>query len=78
VVQYFSWALMGITATQMWLAGNGNRAAWFLGIGSQSVWLFFDYLVGAYGLMPLAVILSFIYIRNLRKWKPTAIIAVEE
>lgn len=63
------WFLFGLTVLTMTLAGNKNPWAWRLGIASQVVWLWFDYRVEAYGLMPLAIVLTTIYYRNLRKWE---------
>jgi len=61
--------LSALTVVTMTLAGNKNPLAWWLGIGSQVVWLYFDWTVGAWGLMPLSVVLTAIYGRNLRKWQ---------
>ena len=57
-----------MTVLGMWLAGNHDVRAWWLGIANQAVWLWFDYRVEAWGLMPLALILSAVYARNIRKW----------
>lgn len=69
MVEVTSWFLMGWTVLNMWLIGNKTVWAWYSAIASQAVWLYFDYLVGAYGLMPLAVVLTVIYVRNIRKWR---------
>ncbi len=66
------WFLMGCTMVTMKLAGDKNPLAWKIGIASQAVWLYFDYTVEAWGLMPLAVILTAIYVRNLRRWQREA------
>lgn len=68
-LQLLSWSLGILTVVNMWLAGNKNPWAWRLGIGSQAVWLWFDWIVGAWGLMPLAIVLSVVYWRNLRRWR---------
>ena len=57
------------TVATMWLAGNKSEWAWYSGIASQGLWLVFDWHVGAYGLMPLAIILSAVYWRNLQRWR---------
>jgi hypothetical protein len=66
------WVLAALTVLNMWLAGNKNPWAWRLGIGSQALWLYFDYTVQAWGLMPLAIILTWVYLRNLRRWTAEA------
>ena len=63
-----SWALFGFTAANMWLLGNKRREGFIVGIVSQPVWLVFDWHVGAYGLMPLALILGGLYLRGYVKW----------
>ena len=45
----------------MWLAGNQNRAAWMLGLLNQAFWLMFIVMYEAWGLLPLAVALTFVY-----------------
>ena len=66
---YIPWLLAGWTVTTMWLAGNKSVWAWYSGIASQALWLVFDYQVKAWGLMPLAVVLTAVYGRNLLRWK---------
>lgn len=63
------WILAAWTVATMWLAGNKSPWAWYSGITSQLLWLYFDYTVEAWGLMPLAVVLTAVYLRNLRRWK---------
>ena len=74
---YIPWILAAWTVVTMWLAGNKNVWAWYGGIASQALWLYFDYRVEAWGLMPLAVVLTFVYARNLRRWK-TEIVPVSD
>ena len=62
------WLLSCWTVVTMTLAGNKSVWAWRSGIASQGLWLVFDYHVEAWGLMPLAVVLTAVYYRNLRKW----------
>lgn len=63
------WILAFWTVATMWLAGNRAPVAWWSGIASQGLWLYFDWRVEAWGLMPLAVVLTAVYVRNLRKWR---------
>lgn len=69
VNDFIPWILAAWTVATMWLAGNKNPLAWYSGIASQLLWLYFDYTVQAWGLMPLAVILTGVYWRNLRRWR---------
>ena len=63
-----SWTLFGFTATNLWLVGNKNRTGFIVGLAAQPVWLVFDFMVGAYGLMPLAIILGWLYVRGWLNW----------
>ena len=62
------WLLSLLTGVTMWLAGNKDKRAWIIGIVAQFFWVAFDIQVGAYGLLPVSVMLFVIYGRNLREW----------
>jgi len=62
------WILAVWTVITMWLAGSKTPWAWASGISSQGLWLYFDYRVEAWGLMPLAVVLTTVYARNWWRW----------
>ena len=59
-----SWTLFGFTAANMWLLGSKRREGFIVGLAAQPIWLVFDWHVGAYGLMPLALILGGLYLRG--------------
>lgn len=50
--------------------GTVRRARWSCvsGLFSQGLFLMFDYRVGAFGLMPLALVYGAMYVRGLRRW----------
>jgi len=56
------------TLTTMWAAGNHKWWAWLVGLVGQAGWFLFIVLFGAWGLLPMAIVLTVIYARNLRKW----------
>lgn len=58
-----------VTVYNMYLAGNKDHRAWILGLLNQILWLAFIISFGAWGLLPLTIALTFMYARNLRKWK---------
>ena len=62
------WLLSLLTGVTMWLAGNKDKRAWIIGIVAQFFWGAFDIQGGAYGLLPVSVMLFVIYGRNLREW----------
>jgi hypothetical protein len=68
VTEVLPWVLMGWTVLTMWLLAEKKRIGFLSGLASQALWLVFDWHVAAYGLMPLALILGFIYIKGYRKW----------
>jgi hypothetical protein len=53
----------------MYLAGNHDRRAWYVGLFSQVIWGVFIWKFKAYGLLPLSVSLVFMYIRNIKRGK---------
>lgn len=67
-VQVLSWLLMCMTVVNLALVAEKRREGFIVGIVSQPIWLVFDALTGAYGLMPLAVILGALYVRGWIRW----------
>lgn len=63
-----SWCLFAFTVTNLWLVGNKRREGFLVGLVAQPLWLAFDLYVGAYGLMPLAIVLGWLYVRGYRNW----------
>jgi len=70
--QILPWLLSANTITVMWLAGSKRPVAWVLGLVGQAGWVAFAVLYAAWGLLPLAVALMFVYGRNLRRWTRTS------
>lgn len=68
MTDYLPWLLSAGTCLNIWLLGRKNRSGFLVGLAAQPVWLVFDYAVGAYGLMPLAGVLGWLYISGWRKW----------
>ena len=48
VDDFIPWILAAWTVATMILAGNKNPLAWYSGIASQALWLYFDYRVEAW------------------------------
>lgn len=57
------------TLTTMWLLGRKDVRGWYMGLISQMIWLVFIFSFGAWGLLPLSICLTFMYLWNLRKWR---------
>ena len=62
------WVLSANTIVTMFWVGNKDWRGWALGLGAQVLWFYWIYLVAAWGLLPGAIALTFVYARNLRKW----------
>jgi hypothetical protein len=62
------WVLSAFTVAGLWLLANRRREGFAVGLTAQPIWLVFDWHVGAYGLMPLALVLGFIYVKGWRNW----------
>lgn len=62
-------ALSANTIALMWLVGDRRILGWGLGVAGQAVWFVFIFVFDAYGLLPLAVVLTAVYSRNLIKWR---------
>lgn len=66
-----SWTLCAFTVANIWLVGWRRREAFLVGLAAQPVWLVFDLWTGAYGLIPLALIAGFLYVRGYRACSPS-------
>lgn len=58
-----------ITLVGIWQAGNGRARGWAIGLGNQVLWFTFIVAFRAWGLLPLGVSLTFVYTRNLLRWR---------
>lgn len=72
MIQLIPLATSVVTVLGMWLAGNKNVLGWYLGIANQALWLTFIIAFEAWGLLPLLVVLLFVYSRNVYRWKKEA------
>lgn len=68
IVVYIPYMLSVLTLTMMWMIGNKNKYAWYLGLANQSLWLTWIITVQSWGLLLLTCALIVMYIRNLIKW----------
>lgn len=67
--QLVAYVLSAITLVTMWQAGNRRWWAWLLGLVNQGLWFTTIVLFGVWGLLPLTVALTFVYARNLLRWR---------
>jgi hypothetical protein len=67
IVSVLPWMLSFGTIAVLWMAPTTPRVAWLLGIALQPAWILFAIMASAYGLLPLSVVLIYVYARNYRK-----------
>jgi hypothetical protein len=58
-----------LTLAAMWLVGNKRTLGWTIGLANQALWLAFIVVFKAWGLLPLTVVLTVTYTRNLIRWR---------
>jgi hypothetical protein len=72
VRQLLPLALSVNTVAVMWLAGSHRALGWLLGLIGQAGWALFIVIFEAWGLVPLCLVLTIVYTRNLTKWRREA------
>lgn len=73
IVQALSWVLSLLGAVGLWITGRGDRRGWLFMVAIQPVWIGFDVIVHAYGLILSSVLYAAVAARNLyRKDRPGA------
>lgn len=68
VNQIWSWVLMAVGVTGLWLAGRGIWWSWFVGLGAQVLWLAYAIVTGQWGFIVSAFAYGFVYARNGVRW----------
>lgn len=68
IVFWLPFLLSAITVWMTLMAGNLHRSAWLVGLCNQALWLVWIVAAGAWGLIPLNVVLWVVYVRNHFKW----------
>lgn len=69
IITYLPYLLSLITAYTMLLAGNKRAGAWLVGLLNQSLWLLWIITSQTWGLLPMCIVMTIVYIRNYVKWK---------
>ena len=62
------WVLSGLTIWMTFEVGNKDKNAWLLGLVGQFGWFLFTFLYESWGLLPLNIVLTILYIKNHIKW----------
>lgn len=64
----WSWILMVIGVTGLWIAGRGYWWAWLIGLAAQALWVVYAFATEQYGFIVSAFVYGFVYARNARLW----------
>lgn len=68
---WFGWSylLMAIGCTGIYLAGNNNKWGWFLGVCAQFVWMAYGIMTTQYGFCVTALFYGFLQGKNFLAWR---------
>lgn len=63
-----TWILSATSGLMLWLMGNKNKYAPYVGILNQVLWVIYTIQSKQWGLLPGVLIYLIIHIRNAYKW----------
>ncbi|MEU5963869.1 hypothetical protein ABZ777_21925 [Micromonospora parva] len=66
--QLWSWLLMAVGVTGLYLAGKRSWTGWAVGLAAQLLWLAYAITSEQWGFLVSCFAYGAIYIRNLRAW----------
>ncbi|MET7668992.1 hypothetical protein [Micromonospora luteifusca] len=76
--QLWSWLLMAVGVTGLYLAGKRSWTGWAVGLAAQLLWLAYAITTEQWGFLVSCFAYGAIYIRNLLAWiRPTPPAATE-
>lgn len=58
-----------LTVLSVWMAGNKDMRFNYLGLFNQLLWAMVILTTGTYGIFPLTGAMTYVYSRNIYKWK---------
>ena len=65
---WWSWLLMLIGVTGIYVAGRKNKAGWAIGLGAQLLWIAYALVTKQYGFIVSAFVYGYFYGNNFVKW----------
>jgi hypothetical protein len=65
---WWSWLLMTLGITGLWLAGSKDKTGWLISLFAQVLWIIYAIVSEQYGFIVSALAYSFVYLRNFKKW----------
>lgn len=66
--QVWSWLLMAVGVTGLWLAGKRSWTGWPVGLAAQVLWLAYSITTRQWGFLVSCFVYGAVYLRNLRAW----------
>lgn len=68
IVTYLPWFMSIVTIYMTFQAGNKNRWSWLIGLCNQVFWLTWIIASASWGLLPMTIVLTGLYLRNHMLW----------
>lgn len=69
IAWWWSWMLMAVGVTAMWLAGRRYWWAWLVGIFNELLWVGYAVATHQLGFIPFAIAYTWVYAKNAAEWK---------
>lgn len=66
---WWSWLLMTVGVTGLWLAGRKSMWGWAIGVGSQLLWLAYSISTRQWGFLASCFAYGLVHFLNFRKWR---------
>lgn len=66
--QIWSWLLMAVGVTGLWLAGKRSWTGWAVGLAAQGLWLAYAITTRQWGFLASCFVYGAVYLRNLHAW----------
>ena len=69
---WWSWLLMSVGVSSLYLAGRKSMWGWALGIGGQTLWLAYSVTTRQWGFLASCFVYGSVYVINFRRWRAEA------
>lgn len=65
---WWSWLLMAVGVTGLFLAGKKRKIGWMIGIGVQLLWIIYAIVSRQWGFIASALVYGAVNVINWRRW----------
>lgn len=69
VAWWWSWLLMAVGVTGLFLAGKKRKVGWMIGIGVQLLWIMYAIVSKQWGFIMSALVYGAVNTINWRRWR---------